>query len=420
MPTLKLTQAAVENLKPPTAGYTEHWDNQCPGIGLRVYASGRKTFRALYRVNGKLIAETIGTTAKFPNVAEARARARESLQKAEAGINPVVQRQEQAEQQEAREQATLGSAIDRYLAERPSDRERRPVSAEYLLETTRTLTKNVKQTLLGSRPIAEITSYEIRRHVRAIAKSTPSQGNHVLVYLKAMLGWAVDEVMIDRNPAIGVKLPAQRIERERTLDDNEIQLFWRACEDAGYPFGTHARLLLLAGQRRDEVAQMTWAELNPDNTLWTLPSSRTKNGRAHLVHLAPLAKEILDATPRHSRWVFSSGMRGTDVAISSFSKSRLRIAAAMQRQCDAEIERWTLHDLRRTAATGMASIGIAPHVIDRILNHSSGMIRGVAKIYNRFEYLADRAAALEAWARHIEGLMRQTPSNVLEFAAAQR
>jgi integrase len=444
MPTLKITQAVVDRLtwasavakwydgKPPAEDYVPCWDTQCPGFGFRLYRTERKTYRALPRVNGQPVPVTIGTTGTFPNVADARARAREILQQAAAGIDPRVQRQQQADRETARQaheaaaaQATLGAAIDRYLTERPADRERRSMSREYLVETTRTLIKNVKNTPLGSRPLAEITADEIRRHVRAIAKATPQQANHTLVYLKAMLGWAVDEGLIDRNPAIGVKLPAQRVERERVLDDDEIKFFWLACEEVGHPFGTHAQICLLTGQRRDEVAQMTWGELNHDNTVWTLPSERTKNGRAHIVHLALLAREILEKIPRPSRWIFTTGMRGSDAPISGWAQAKARIAAAMQAKSDRQIERWTLHDLRRTCASHMAELGVAPHVIDKILNHSSGKISGIARIYNRFDYADERKLALEALARHVEALIGlerpapEAPENVIRLAAAR-
>jgi integrase len=417
MPTIKLTQAAADRLKAPATGRIEYWDKQCPGFGLRISESGRKTWQVMYRVAGRQVRETIGPAAAFPNVADARQRARESLQKAAAGINPATER----EKKKAHARATLAAAIDRYLAERPGDRERHRMSAEYLTETTRTLMKDVRNTPLGERPLAEITSDEIRQHVRRIARATPSQANHVLVYLRAMLGWAVDEGLIDRNPALSVKLPALRVERERALnDDDEIRLFWLACDQVGYPFGRHAQLSLLTGQRRDEVANATWDELNLDKAIWTLPASRSKNGREHLVHLAPLALEILAAIPRRSRFVFTSGMRGTDVPINGFGASRARIADKMQALSEIPIAPWTLHDLRRTAATGMAALGIAPHVVDKILNHSAGKISGVAKIYNRFEYIPERQDALNAWARHIERLIRPVPSRVIEFATAQR
>jgi hypothetical protein len=206
MPSLKITQAVVERVtwasavkkwfrdKPPKGGRIELWDSHLAGFGLRLSEGGSTTWQSLYRVNGKLVREKIGTLAQIPSVADARERARESMLKARAGTHPVKDRRHkeeaerrQAEVLEARARNTLGALIDRYLAERPAERERRRMSAEYLLETTRTLTRDVKETPLGSRPLAELGSDEIRRHVRAIAKSRPSQANHVLVYLRAAL-----------------------------------------------------------------------------------------------------------------------------------------------------------------------------------------------------------------------------------------
>ena len=131
---------------------------------------------------------------------------------------------------------------------------------------------------------------------------------------------------------------------------------------------------------------------------WTLPGERTKNGRAHIVHLSNLAIEILDRLPHipsKKSWVFTTGLGGGDTPVSGFGRGRERIAGAMAAALGKDVAPFTLHDLRRSAATGMAALGIAPHVVDKILNHSSGKIAGVAKIYNRFEYLPERKAALD-------------------------
>jgi integrase len=424
MPTLKLTQAAVNNLKPPLRGRIEVWDSQLPGFGLRISDSGRKTWQAFYRVDGKVIREKLGTLAQIQNVADAREMARQSMTKARSGSNPVEDRRKredeerrQAEAEEARRKNTLAAVIDRYLAERPVDKGRRPLCAEYLAETARTLDKNVKQSLHGKRPLDDITGDDIKRLVRGIAKDAPSQANHTLAYLKAMLGWALDEGLIEKNPASGVKMPAQKVERERALGDDEIRPFWLACNDIKWPFGPLAQLLLLTAQRRDELAHATWGEFDLDKQTWTLPSERTKNNRGHFVHLSPLAVEILEKLPRLASkkgWVFTTGLSGADTSVSGFGRGRERIAAAMAEIAGGEIAPFTLHDLRRSAATGMAALGIAPHVVDKILNHSSGKISGVARIYNRYEFLAERRAALEAWARHVESLIRPTPSNIVE------
>jgi integrase len=425
MPTLKLTQAAVTNLKPPARGRIEVWDSQLPGFGLRISDTGRKTWQAFYRVDGKMVREKLGTLAQIQNVADARELARQSMTKARTGAHPVEDRRRkeeeerhQVELEEARKKNTLAAVIDRYLAERPVDKGRRPMRAEYLAETARTLEKNVKHTALGKLPLDEVAGDDIKRLVRGIAKDAPSQANHTLAYLKAMFGWAVDEGLIEKSPAAGVKMPAQKVERERALGDAEIRSFWLACDRIGWPFGPLARLLLLTAQRRDELAQAAWGEFDLEKQTWTLPSARAKNGRAHIVHLPLLAVEILAALPRLASkkgWVFTTGLGGADTPVSGFGRGRERIAATMAAIQDEEVVPWTLHDLRRSAATGMAALGIAPHVVDKILNHSSGKIAGVARVYNRFEYLPERKAALEAWARHVESLIHPAPSNVVEL-----
>jgi integrase len=346
------------------------------------------------------------------------------MTKARTGTHPVEDRHRKEEKErklaqgeEARRKNTLAFAIDRYLAERPNDKSRRPMRAEYLAETTRTLERDVKQSPLGKLPLDEITSEDIKRLVRGIAKDAPSQANHTLAYLKAMLGWALDEGLVTKNQAIGVKMPAQKVERERTLVDEEIRPFWFACEHVGWPFGPLAQLLLLTAQRRDELAHATWSEFDLDKGIWTMPGERTKNGRVHIVHLSGLTIEILEQLPHLASkkgWVFATSRRGTEMPVSGFSHGRERIVAAMVEISDEEVAPFTLHDLRRSAATGMAALGVAPHVVDKILNHSSGKIAGVAKIYNRFEYLPERKAALDAWASHVKSLIRPSLSNVIK------
>src|SRR5208282_4897880 len=178
-------------------------------------------------------------------------------------------------------------------------------------ETARTLEKNVKFAALGERPLDEIAGDDIKRLVRGIAKDAPSQANHTLAYLKAMLGWAVEEGLIEKNPAVGVKMPAQKVERERALGEEEIRPFWLACDRITWPFGPLAQLLLLTAQRRDELAHATWGEFDLDRQTWTLPGERTKNGRAHIVHLSALAIEILEKLPHLASkrgWVFTTGL----------------------------------------------------------------------------------------------------------------
>lgn len=425
MPTMKLTQLAVERLKPPATGRVEYWDSQLPGFGLRVGAprpgvadGGRRTWQAMYRVRGKLVRETLGTVAAIPKVDAARDLARESMQKAQAGVHPVEDRQRAAQRAEAaaaRKRDTLAAAIDRYLS-RYAVKRMRP---DYFKETKRTLDRDVKPAL-GVRPIREITRRDIRELIEAVVdRGSPSHANHVLAYLRAMLNWAVSNDLLEANPCDGLKMPAPLVERDRALSDDETRLFWLGCDAIGWPFGPLFKLLLLTAQRRDELAQATWAEFDLDKALWTLPRERTKNDKAHVVHLSVGAVDLLRALPGLGDKGYLFTTTGTS-PVSGFGRARERLAAAIADLNGGEaIEPFTLHDLRRTAATGMAGLGIAHHVVDRVLNHTAGAISGVARIYNRHEYSAERRAALEAWACHVERLVNPAAkSNVIHLAAA--
>ena len=389
---MKFTQAAVDGLAKPATGRFEVWDTLLPGFGMRVSESGLKTWQAFYRVNGKMVREKLGTLAQIPNVADARERARMSMTRAKGGTNPVEQkrqaeeeRKRQAEVEEARKRNTLAVILDRYLAERSTVNKRgKPLASEYLAEIRRALTKDVASSKLGATPITEVDGKAVKALVRGIAKKRPGHANHVLTYLTTALHWAVDEDIIEKNPAVGVPAPAPRTERDRVLDDDEIRLFWQACDRISWPFGPLFQLLLLLGPRRDELAHATWREFKFDEDtgtgIWSLPSGRSKNGQAHITHLAPFAVEIMDKLPEIANpqsYVFCHG-RGSGGPVIGFGHAAQRVKKKMQElaaeEGRTEIEHFTLHDLRRSCASGIAAIGIAPHIIDKILNHSTGQI----------------------------------------------
>jgi len=414
MPKLKLTQAAVDRLRPPENGRVEYWDTTLPAFGLRIAAARaggaiRKTWQVMYRVDGKLIREALGTVATIPKVDAARDLARASMQAAERGINPVVERQ-RAEAP----RYTVSTVLDRYIAEHGAKRWR----PDTLKEVARCLKIDVVPSL-GSRPIGEVTRRDVRELLDAIvARGRAPHAHHLLAYLRPALGWAVEKEIIGANPADGIPDPDPRRReartRDRYLDDDEIRLFWLGCDKIGWPFGPLFKLLLLTGQRRDELAAARWPEFDLGGALWTLPRERVKNSKAHLVHLSRMALDILGGLPQIGREGFLFTTTG-DSAVSGFGRARERLAAAM-----GDPEAFTLHDLRRTAATGMAQIGIAHHVVEKVLNHVGGKISGVGAIYNRFQYLPERKAALETWSRRIETLAGIAEPNVIQLAGAGR
>jgi integrase len=232
----------------------------------------------------------------------------------------------------------------------------------------------------------------------------------MLVRLRTFFGWAAANDLVDADPTVGARRPAKEASRDRVLADREIVAFWCGTGQLGNPFGAMFRLLLLSAQRESEVAGMRWSEIDQNSGVWQIPGSRAKNGKPHIVHLSDLASQIIESVPRIAgQDLLFSGSGKTPV--SGFSGAKARLDPLMTRalqegqQKDTALAAWVLHDLRRTAVTGMARLGISPHVADRVLNHQGGTIRGVAAIYNRFEYLEERKAALQSWGRYMEGLI---------------
>jgi integrase len=172
----------------------------------------------------------------------------------------------------------------------------------------------------------------------------------------------------------------------------------RAARQLGGPYGAIVEVLALTGQRRDEVARMSWDEVDLERRIWTLPAARTKNDKPHTVQLPDLAVAVIGAQPRSGRLVFS---RNGVARIGDFSDQKRRL----DNLCG--VSHWRLHDLRRTMVSGMARLGVAPHVADKILNHVAGTISGVAAVYQRHEFLKERRDALERWGAHVEGLLRE-------------
>jgi integrase len=216
------------------------------------------------------------------------------------------------------------------------------------------------------------------------------------------------EGLSDGNPVIGTNRAADERSRDRVLSDEELAVIWGACRDDD--FGRIVRLLILTGQRREEVGGMTWGEVDLARGLWTIPSARTKNGRAHEVSLPASAADLLGQTglALRSGSLFGEG-RGS---FQGWSKAK----AALDRRISSSgnaVEPWRLHDIRRTVATRMAELGIQPHIIEAVLNHVSGHKAGVAGVYNRALYTAEKRKALELWGEHARTLVDGAPAKVI-------
>jgi integrase len=259
----------------------------------------------------------------------------------------------------------------------------------------------------ADKPLAEINSHDIyslvdetrRRGAPGLAHRAdgPAEGQarHMRSVLSTMFGWLVEHRRLETNPVAGVRRPDTPRSRDRVLTSDEIVKFWRATDAIGQPFGPAAKLLLLTGCRLAEVGRMTRAELSDDGA-WSIPASRTKNRRPHLVPFSTTARDILAGMVEGGPYIFSTTGR---TPISGWSRAKARLDAAMG------VTGWRLHDLRRTFVTHLAELGVRPDVIELAVNHVSGLRGGVAGVYNRSELLPERRAAMQRWADHVAGLV---------------
>jgi integrase len=225
--------------------------------------------------------------------------------------------------------------------------------------------------------------------------------------LSLMFKWLKQNRHIDVNPCIDVWKSESAKPRQRVLADGEIKAFWHGCGKIHPTFAAVFRLLLLTGCRLREISEMRRTELDGDTL--NLPGARTKNAKPHVVPLAPLAMEIIAAVPRIEGCPFVFSTNGK-TPVSGWTKIKKALDIAM-----GKLEAWTIHDLRRTAVTGMNELGIRPDVVELIVNHISGHRRGVAGVYNRAERIDERRDALRRWSQHINGLISGAPSKVIKL-----
>ena len=252
-----------------------------------------------------------------------------------------------------------------------------------------------------------------------------------MAYLKTFFAWAADEELIEASPASAVKPLADEVKRDRVLGDSEIIAIWRACGELG-AFGRAFRFMLATGQRRTEVGEMTWSEINRGQRLWTLPRERTKADRAHEVPLNELAMTIIDECPKLNDFIFSTGRgataTGAATPIAGWSKAKAALdRLAMDKLREIATERgddpptvfpgWRLHDLRRSAATNLAKLGVDRIVISKLLNHAEG---GVTGIYDRHARDPEKRMAMDLWGARLRAIIDgAVDTNVVPFAAVR-
>lgn len=417
MNTMKMLTTATIKAMRPGDKRQEVKDPSSVGLYLVLQPSGHRSFALRFRgLDGKpqkLVLgpfDPAGETDSEPVVGHPLTLA--SARRLAAELNRERLRGKDIRAKKEVSSITFSQVAQEFVREHVMKRNRRGKQVARLLGVDGDImTKGGLCSRWSAKAITEVTAgdvYEVvqearQRGVPGMAARTqgPSEARarHLHGALSALFGWAHKHRKVTVNPCRDVHPPEPGTSRDRVLAEAELVRVWEACGSLGEPFGTAIRLLVLTGSRLNEVAGMRRSEINGD--VWMLPADRSKNKRPHALPLPPLALELLASIPDTGDLFFSTNGR---TAVSGWSKVKVRLDKL------SGVEGWRLHDIRRTAATGMASIGVAPHIVEAVLNHVSGAKAGVAGIYNRAAYGPEKRAALDVWADHVQALV--TPNVV--------
>jgi integrase len=370
-----LTDAAVKRLKPPATGQLDIFDRGYPGLCLRLSYGGSRVWSYLCREGGRLKRHKLGT---YPAVSLADARKAwratkerldagqplKALPPARNGIEDVIADWLSRDQAGNDTHAEVKSAIERKVL---------PEWAGRQIET------------IGRRDVADVLDDIADR-------GSVAQARKMYAYLHRLMNWCVGRGILELNPMAKLEKPGAAVVRDRVLSDAEIGKLWAASKAIGWPFGPVVQLLLVTAARRSEIAELEWRELDGKESLIRLGAGRTKNDTPRTIPLCPLAWRIATEGPRiqGSRYVFTTT---GDSPVSGWSKCKMQLDERMRLN-----QPWRLHDLRRTAATGLERLGTPLQVTEAILGHSSGTKSGIVGVYQRHAYEAEKGAALAKWA----------------------
>jgi integrase len=382
-----------------------YFDDALPGFGYRLRAGSagiRRSWIVQYRRAGRSRRVLLGPAAVL-TAEQARAAAKKVLAKVALGEDPQADKTARR----GKDRHILRALVDEYLAHKQS------------IVRPATFT-NIAMYLRGpyfkplhAMPVDTITRRDVAARLVAI---TRDHGSIVAARARGALSafyvWAMGNGLAEANPIIGTLRPADAEPRSRVLSDAELAAIWRASGDDAY--GKVIKLLTLLAARRAEVGGMRWSELDLDRATWTIPPQRAKNKREHVLPLMPLALEVIASVPRRATRDHLFGSRSAEGLRHWHAKVDL------DRRLGSVVGPWRLHDLRRTAATRMADLGVQPHVVEAVLNHQSGTKGGVAGIYNRSSYDREVRAALALWADHVQALAAGGERKVIPMVAVTK
>lgn len=378
----KFTAALIQAVKPPQTGQTEVWDSLVPGLRLRASYGGRKAWTVRYRVGGVLRRMNLDPYPQL-SLADARTQAREIVSRAAKGHDPAAEKKAQ------RKAETFAELAQLYLDRHATPQKR--ASSAYADKRT------IERDLLPAwrvRKATDIKRSDVIAMLDRIAdRGAPVMADRVRALVSKIYNFGVARGLVEHNPVMGVPKRGQEIRRNRVLGDDEIRAVWKALDRQDAKAAAAFRLALLTAQRRSEVLGMRWSEIDLGRAVWTIPAERSKNKQPHLVPLGPMAVAILKERKGEAKdhpFVFPGGRKCEPVGEIKKWIAEIRKASKVE---------FRFHDLRRTAATRIASAGADRETVARILNHA---LAGVTAIYDRYARDREKRAALLAWERALK------------------
>lgn len=394
----KLTEAKVRALKPPQEGQAEYADTDVPGLRVRIGRSGKPTFILRRRVAGKMKNITLGRYCpnRF-NLNDARRKARTLISDIE--VKGTVPRNVRAK---ASRKMTMRDMVPDYIAYIRDEKRNRTWAETERIFNTRILPA------LGDRFADTITRGDITALIEEIDR--PATARVAFAAISSFYTWAMPALdKLESNPARDARKPTAAPARDRVLTDAELRALWRASDAEPFPWRAVVKLLILTAARRNEVAAALRDEFDIDRRVWTIPAARAKNSVAHLVPLSDAAVTVFESIPRigDSDMLFPASRGGTGHA-SGYSKLAARLRTAVEKEVGKPVPLWRLHDIRRTAATGMQRLGVRLEVTEAVLNHISGSRAGIVGVYQHYDFAEEKHAALDAWAAEVERIVRDT------------
>lgn len=393
----RLTEVAVQKIRPPEFGREHYFDSLVPGFCLRVTSKGTKSWCLYYRCHGKQKLLTLG---RYPalSLSMGREEARRAYQQAQGGTDPAETRRAIEVESSRKRRNTFGSLTLAYLDDRKHLKTHSRIAQ--MLEK---YAKDWNPRAITSISRADVI--ELRDRVKT--QHGGPMSNYVLATIRAFFNWALDKDIIKYSPCHGVKKAVKPRPRDRVFRDSEIRAVWEAAEELNYPFGRAIQMLFATGQRIGEVSAMRWSDIDTTQNVWFLSGEQTKAGRRHEVPLNSHALNVLNSVPRiHDDYVFHGG-RGTQI------KGWAKPEKWLYEKTNFS-EPWTPHDIRRTVSSVMREhLGVPIDVIAGVNNHAPTTV--TEKHYARRVGLEDKRVALEKWAEYLSQVLEGGSETIVPF-----